>query len=295
MPVRKNEAVVGIIIFTSLIVLFLGLMWLQNYRLKGQGYSLVAHFDEVSGLNRGDPVTVAGLPIGRVQAMRLEGRKVLVRLWIEGKQTLPQGSMAIVKSQGVMGEKYVDIVMGSHPETLKPGDTIAGLYEPDFSQVASLVGNVGDDIQAILSTARSVLGDTTRVQLSQSIADIHSTAREFKKLFSQNTGRLDATISNLHAVSKTLAELSSEENPDRLIPNLEKAARDLNETAVNLRGFSLSLDSLFQPTLRGESTLGRLLSDEDFYRDLHGLITHLDSLVEDIRENPGRYMQVRIF
>ena len=48
MSFAKNETVVGIIIFISLVLLFLGLMWLQNYRIRGRGYFLVAHFEEVS-------------------------------------------------------------------------------------------------------------------------------------------------------------------------------------------------------------------------------------------------------
>ena len=295
MSVRQNETVVGIIIFVSVIILFLGLMWLQNYRLKGRGYYLQAYFEEVSGLTRGDPVTISGLPIGRVQNMVLEGRKVLVRLWIDGHQSLPRGSMAVVKSQGVMGEKYVDIIMGSSSEPLEHGETIPGLYEPDFSQVATLIGGVEKDIRAILSTTRSILDDTTRAEFKESVADIRLAMGQFRTLLSQNAGQLDETIDNLHAFSANLAKVSSGENSEGLIPHLESASGDLAEAARRLRGFSTSLDSLFQPTLRGESTLGKLLADEALYRDMHRLVGDLDSLVQDIHRNPGRYFRVEIF
>jgi phospholipid/cholesterol/gamma-HCH transport system substrate-binding protein len=293
--VRQNETVVGIIIFCSLVILFLGLMWLQNYRLKGRGYFLNAYFEEVSGLNKGDPVTIAGLVIGRVQDMKLEGRKVSVRLWIEGKQSLPRGSVAVLKSQGVMGEKYVNIILGSSSESLEHEETIPGLYEPDFGQIASLIGGVEEDIRAILSTTRSLLDDTTKERFRESVEDLHTATAQFRTLLIENAGYLDETIVNLHTLSATLAEVSSRENPEGLIPNLESTSDDLAETARHLRGFSISLDSLFQPTLRGEGTLGKLLADEALYRDMRHLITDLDSLVQDIQRNPHRYVQVKIF
>jgi phospholipid/cholesterol/gamma-HCH transport system substrate-binding protein len=291
----KNETVVGMIIFSALVMLFLGLMWLEGHRFRGQGYLLVAHFEDVSGLNQGDPVTIAGLAIGRVHDMRLEGQKVAVSLWIEGKQTLPLGSIAVLKSEGVMGEKYVDILLGTGSEDLESGEAIPGLYQPDFSQMVSLVGGVGQDIRAISSTARSLLGDSAKAELKQSITDIRSTTSLMNNLLIQNAERLDETLANLHALSITLGKISPGQSPEELIPNLEKASQDLAQTAEYLRGFSVSLDSLLQPTLRGEGTLGKLLADESLYVNITGLVASLDSLVQDIRENPGRYVQFKIF
>lgn len=295
MSPRRNETVVGIIIFCSLVILFLGLMWLENYRFQGKGYSLVARFQDVGGLNQGDPVTISGLPIGRVQDMKLEDRRVSVRLWIEGKRSLPRGSLAVIKSQGVMGEKYVDILMGTSSESLEPGETIPGLCQPDFSQIVSLIGDVGEDIRTILSAARSFLDDSTGAEFRQSISDMRSVTSQFKDLLTQNAHRLDETITHLHALSTNLARLSPGQSPEELIPNLEKSSQDLAETAGCLRSFSASLDSLFQPTIRGESTLGRLLADQALYRNLGSLIADMDSLVQDIRENPGRYFRLKIF
>ena len=291
----KNETIVGIIIFSSLVMLFLGLMWMEGHRFRGQGYLLVAHFEDVSGLNRGDPVTIAGLPIGQVQDMRLEDSKVAVNLRIEGKQPLPLGSIAVLKSEGVMGEKYVDILLGSGSEALEHGEAIPGLYQPDFSQVVSLVGGVGQDIRTISSTARSLLDDSAKAELRQSITDIRSTTGRINNLLMQNAERLDETIANLHTLSIALGRISPGQSPEELIPNLERASQDLAQTAEHLRGFSVSLDSLLQPTLRGEGTLGKLLADESLYVNIMGLVTSLDSLTQDIRENPSRYVQFKIF
>jgi len=291
----RNETVVGIIVFCSLVVLVLGLMWLEDQHFRGRGYILEANFDDVSGLNQGDPVTVAGLPIGRVHDMQLDEAGVVTSLLIESEHEIPKGSMAILKSQGVMGEKYVDVVLGEGSGNLQAGDIIPGLYQVDLNQVFTQMGSVGQNLEAVLSQARTLLDDSTEYGIRGSMTSVGAAAAQLKNLIDRNAERLDETIANLHDVSSALAGISPGDEPQELIPNLETASQDLAATAARLKKFSASLDSLLLPTMRGESTLGKLLSDEALYRDCQTLVGHLDSLVQDVRENPGRYFKVEIF
>jgi len=276
-------------------VLILGLMWLEDQHFRGRGYLLKANFDDVSGLNQGDPVTVAGLPIGQVHDLQLDEAGVVTSLLIESKHELPKGSMAILKSQGVMGEKFVDIVLGEGPGTLQAGDIIPGSYQVDLNQVFTQLGSVGQNLEAVLSQARTMLDDSTKYGIKGSVTNVGQAAAQLKDLVDRNTERLDETIANIHEASAALEGIFPGEEPRELIPNLEAASQDLAATAAQLKKFSTSLDSLFLPTLRGQSTLGKLLSDEALYRDCQTLVGHLDSLVQDVRENPGRYFKVEIF
>jgi len=291
----KNETVVGIIIFFSLALMFLGLVWLEDYRFRGQGYMLVSHFQEVSGLNRGDPVTVSGMAIGRVQDMDLVDDGVAVSLWIERDLRLPKGSQAVIKSQGVMGERQVDILLGSSSQTLQPGERISGHYQADFSQVISQVGELGDELRSVLFAAGGLLSDTTSGGLRGTFAEVSGSAAQMRQLLDRNARQLDQTIEHLHTFSVNLARIEPGQNPEELIPNFQRASQNLVETAQRLRSLSDSLNSLLQPTLRGQSTLGRLLSDDTLYQDCQSLVVHMDSLVQDIHRNPHRYFKVEVF
>jgi phospholipid/cholesterol/gamma-HCH transport system substrate-binding protein len=227
--------------------------------------------------------------------MQLEDGGVAVTLWIDEDHPLPSGSQAQIKSQGVMGEKSVDIHLGPGPQLLESGQSISGLYQPDFTQVVSQVGNVGDGLGEILVALRSLLEDTSQGGLRQAISEVGGTSHQLGDLVSRNAERLDETIAHLHEVSSALASMDAGQQPWTILPNLEDASQDLAVTARRLRDFSASLDSLMQPTFEGHSTLGKLLSDPALYRDCRVLMGHLDSLVLDIRQNPQRYVKIEIF
>jgi phospholipid/cholesterol/gamma-HCH transport system substrate-binding protein len=291
----KNETVVGVIIFCSLILLVGSLMWLEDMQLGGEGMTLVARFPDVSGLNRGDPVTVAGLPVGQVAGMSLSGDQVEVTFRIDREGLLLQGSRAVIRSQGVMGEKIVSIVPGEGPQPLQPGERIAGQYEQDFTQVVTQAGTVGDELRSVLASIRMVLDDSSRGGLRQAVRRTGEASGQLQDLLMRNASRLDETIANLHQTTSALARLQPGKGAEELIPNLEQASRDVSETASRMRNISASLDSLLGPSLEGRSTLGKLLSDETLYRDIHTLVEHLDSLVVDVQKNPHRYFKVEIF
>jgi len=291
----KNETVVGVIIFCSLVLLVASLMWLEDVHFGGQGMTVVALFPDVSGLNRGDPVTVAGLPVGQVDDMSLQGDRVLVTFRIDQESLLSRGSKAVIRSQGVMGEKIVSIVPGEGPEMLRSGDRIMGLYEQDFTQVMTQAGAVGDDLRDVLAAIRGVLDDSSRGGLRQAVSLAGEASNQLQGLLMRNASRLDETIVNLHRTSSALARLQPGEGAEQLIPNLEKASQDVGDAAEHMRTISASLDSLLGPSLEGRSTLGRLLADETLYRDIRLLVGHLDSLVVDVQKNPHRYFKVEIF
>ena len=291
----KNETVVGVIIFCALILLILSLMWLEDVHFGGRGMILTAVFPDVSGLNKGDPVTVAGLPVGQVAEMSLQGDQVQVTFQVDARHPLPRGSRAVIRSQGVMGERIVSIVPGAGPEMLRSGERIPGHYEQDFTQVVTQVGEFGDELRAVLAAIRGVLDDTSRGGLRQTVNSAGEASGRLRDLLSRNAGRLDETIENLHRTSSALAQLQPGDQTEQLIPNLEKASHDISEAAARMRTVSASLDSLMGPSLKGRSTLGRLLSDETLYQDIRLLVGHLDSLVVDVQENPQRYFKVEIF
>jgi len=291
----KNESVVGVIIFCSLILLIVSLMWLEDVRIGRPGMTLVALFPDVSGLNRGDPITVAGLPVGQVAGMSLRGDQVQVTFHIDQEHSLLHGSRAVIRSQGVMGEKIVSIIPGEGPEPLRPGESIPGLYEQDFTQVVTQAGEVGNELRAVLAAIRSILDDSTRGGLRQAVNSAGEASGQLQDLLQRNASRLDATIANLHRTTSTLARLQPGEEAEQLIPNLEKASHDIREAAGHMRTVSTSLDSILGPGLEGRGTLGRLLSDETLYEDIRLLVGHLDSLVMDVQQNPQRYFKIEIF
>jgi phospholipid/cholesterol/gamma-HCH transport system substrate-binding protein len=126
---KKNtlEMVVGlfmIIGFAAFVYLALQLGEV-SFLTRSKTYILEAEFDNVAGVKKGASVQVAGVNVGEVVSIELGEMDVaLLSLQISNKLKVPVDSMASVKSQGIIGDKYIQLSLGGDEEIFKPGETI---------------------------------------------------------------------------------------------------------------------------------------------------------------------------
>lgn len=126
---KKNtlEMVVGlfmIIGFAAFVYLALQLGEV-SFLTRSKTYILEAEFDNVAGVKKGASVQVAGVDVGEVVSIELGKMDVaLLSLQITNKLKIPVDSMASVKSQGIIGDKYIQLSLGGDEEIFKPGETI---------------------------------------------------------------------------------------------------------------------------------------------------------------------------
>lgn len=94
--------------------------------LGGDAYEVSAKFASVSGLRVGSSVEMAGVPIGRVRSIGIDGEdmKALVVLQINKDVQLSDDSIASIKTSGLIGDKYVGISPGGSGDVIKPGGKI---------------------------------------------------------------------------------------------------------------------------------------------------------------------------
>jgi len=93
----------------------------------GDGYVVRARFDNIGGLKVRSPVTLAGVRIGRVQAITVDrdSYRAVVEMKLAGSYTnLPTDTSAVIQTQGVLGEQYIALEPGADEAYLKEGDEI---------------------------------------------------------------------------------------------------------------------------------------------------------------------------
>ncbi len=89
-------------------------------------YEVSATFSDIGGLRKGAEVVIAGVGIGRVKMVRFDKDKYAgeVTMAISENVKLPKGSIASIKTRGLIGEQYVAISPGGEPEDIEPGGRI---------------------------------------------------------------------------------------------------------------------------------------------------------------------------
>ncbi|MDA1276040.1 MAG: outer membrane lipid asymmetry maintenance protein MlaD [Verrucomicrobia bacterium] len=138
---KKSTVELGVGLF--LIAGFLCFGYLSTRLAKseffgGSGYEVHADFSNCGGLKAGASVVIAGVEVGRVKRISLEDYQAHIVLLIHEQVHLDQDVMASVKTKGLIGEKYVELVPGGMEETIKPGGRIINT-EPamDLEQLIS--------------------------------------------------------------------------------------------------------------------------------------------------------------
>jgi phospholipid/cholesterol/gamma-HCH transport system substrate-binding protein len=116
------EMIVGLFMvlgFAALVYLALNLGEV-SFLDRGSSYFLDAEFDNISGIKKGATVQIAGVVVGEVSAVMLnEDRNAQLTFRLDKSVDIPVDSIASVKSQGIIGDKYIQISLGGDLENFE--------------------------------------------------------------------------------------------------------------------------------------------------------------------------------
>ena len=146
----SKETVVGIFVVIGLVCIGYMTIKLGNLGFIGENtYSLIGKFTSVTGLRVGNPVNMLGLEIGRVEkfTMDQENQQVVVEFKINKGIEIYDDAIASIKTEGLIGDKYVAIDPGGGGDLLADGDTITDTNSPtDIMDLVSkyAFGDVGE-------------------------------------------------------------------------------------------------------------------------------------------------------
>ena len=119
------ELVVGLFVLLGLSCLAYLAIHLGKMEVWGSGYQIIANFDNISGLKVGASVEVAGVDVGRVEAIKLApGDRAKVVLGLEPGLKVHDDAIASVRTKGIIGDKYVKLSTGSSDKLIPPGGKI---------------------------------------------------------------------------------------------------------------------------------------------------------------------------
>ena len=125
------ELVVGLFILAGILCLgYISTKFAKMEVMGNNGYLITAVFPSIAGLKNGALVEIAGVEIGRVKQITLDNYKAKVVLSVNGTVQLQDDSIARIKTKGLLGEKYIDIVPGGSDVILKTGDKIRETQPP---------------------------------------------------------------------------------------------------------------------------------------------------------------------
>ncbi len=143
MKQNKLEFLVGAFVLLGIAAIaYLTIKLGAGALVGGDSYRLEARFDNASGLNVGGSVHVAGVPVGRVEAIRVDPKdySAIVTISVLSGLHLPTDSMASIKTTGLIGDKFIALSPGADDASLKPGERIT--MTESSVDIESLIGKM---------------------------------------------------------------------------------------------------------------------------------------------------------
>jgi phospholipid/cholesterol/gamma-HCH transport system substrate-binding protein len=264
MKALNLEARVGAIVIATLALLLYATFNLKDWGFQRvEGERMYSLFDSVAGLDKNAPVKMAGVPVGKVEEMRLENSKAQVIYRIQPGVQIPEGSQAAVRATGLLGDKYIEILPGKGPGFLAAEARIPQQEgTADLDALINRFGAVADDVKAVTASLRAALGSAEGEQsLKDMVAHFRAMAANLDLIVAENREAIKGTIANAEELTESLRD----EGP-RLVATLNRIADRLE---------------------RGDGTLGKLLADDAVYAKLDSALANINAVTKDLEAGKG--------
>jgi len=298
----SNETKVGTLTAISITLLILGFNFLKGKNLFNKKATMYVTFIKVEGLNISDAVKINGLRVGSVEGMQ-EGDKNLDHVAVAFQLT--RDINIPVDSYG-KSEAYIVVTMGKSKEFLKDGDTIKGLASPGLVQdlkayLVPTIDNANHTLLTIDSAVKkigSVFDQENKKNLGELLAHLNQTLELLNNELTPATGDLAKSIDNINSFTLNLKK--NNDSVSAIINNTAKLTRELSSGQIGTTLGALEksinqLNTIVTEIKNGKGTVGKLATDDQLYKNLTSTTNSLNILLQDLRLNPKRYVQVSVF
>lgn len=310
----SNETKVGALAAITITLLVLGFNFLKGKTLFSDSRTFYAKYSNVQGLLPSNPVVINGMNVGSVYAINSDKnmKEILVTLNLTKDVNIPVNSVAVIKPNP-LGTTNLEIKLGDATTYIPKEDTIlteksAGLFDEALRKVDPIlfeVRNAVKSLDSVLITITNVVDPnaknnihTVLENLAKTTANLTTSSASLEILLNTQTGALAKTLENVSAFTANLA--GNNEKISSVMANLDKTTTNLSKLEFNktldtlnatINGLKASLNKLNTT----EGTAGMLLNDKRLYNNLAATANKINTLIDDLKTNPKRYISFSIF
>jgi phospholipid/cholesterol/gamma-HCH transport system substrate-binding protein len=278
-----------------LIVLF-GIAFLKETKIGIDTNDLVVYFNDVNGLKEGDPVSVNGVVKGKIKKIELEkGDSVRVDFYLAKDVILKKDYMVSVAMIELMSGKQIYIKPGLSNE---PADITKPLVGSKNTDVVSLIGTfnvIGDQVKHIadkLDTAidnlnltvkdiRDITGDEgLKSNLKGTASNFHEASHNLNIMLADTRNNINSLTEKLNKVASNLDNTVTETKPE-----LKQTISDIRELTSKVDSLAFNLNSFVVSAKDTNSTIGKLVNEDDVYENLNKAIISINKLVKKIEKD----------
>lgn len=292
-PDDRSLAVIGALTVAAAVAFTALFVHATNRSLTQKRADLWLVLISADGLQQGDRVLFRGVQVGEVKRLEFAGDgNVLVRTRLTRTVPLTATASARLVAADVFGRQSVVLEKGVGGRPLASGDTLAGVAPVSLT----------DRIGGVVGVLERVAGDSTVVGVHGLLGGATAAALAMEEALGAARSSLDAQSVPLHRTLQESAVVAANLRAATDSARLVELRETVYRTLVQLERITAQMDTAATAVSRsvqriesGQGSLGLLASDPELYRRSVAALESLESLLTDLRRNPKRYINVRIF
>ena len=291
---------IALTVLLGLVLLYWGINYLKGINLLTPANYFYTEVESTDGLLEAAPITVNGFQVGQVREINYdyEKNKITVMMAMNKEMKVPEGSTINMVS-GLMGGASLVLNLGKGPAmetgSFIPTTDIPGLMDHVTDNVVPMVTDMLPKVDSIVSNINGLTADPALVaalsRLDGISRQLQISAQQLTQLMNSLNRSVPGVMNNVNGITNNLTGAAG--NLTDLSASLKQMPLDetmnkLNTTLANLQTLSEQLNDK-------NSSLGKIMNDRELYDNANHAIASLDSLLMDIKANPKRYINVKVF
>ena len=294
----SKEIKVALLGIVAIVILYFGYDFLKGSTIFSKTNTYHVVYDSVDGLTISNPVFLNGIQVGHVKDLELLiDRANMVRVDIEVRKDLHLGDSTIASlgNSDFLGSKAITLVLRNNNKQYKGGEELIAFKETSIADMLSSKSvPVIDKVDTTLARVNRLLDSEAKGNIQQILANSNETTRLINAILANNQRNINQITSNLSQLTSALKQ--TQRNIDRLALNMTEITDTLKRVEVNklVRDANTAVNELETTIAKlnsNEGSLGRLMNDEQLYRNMNNSTEALNLLLRDIQAYPKRYVQ----
>lgn len=240
-------------------------------------YHVSVTVPSADGLWPGTPVRIAGVDVGSIEAIEIDGSQARLGLAIRAAHPVPVDSAVALRASGMLGDRYVALDLGASDELVAEGGRLELSAPPaSIDDITRKVEDVSEDVAAITRVLREVVEDRRNVDhATATLANVDAISLELRGLATRNREEVDAIVSAVRSLAENLDAFGHD------------ATADLDEEIAALRSATAKLDGALEDVASvtskiddGQGTIGALVNDRETIDAINDTIDGANAVVQ---------------
>lgn len=300
----SKEIKAAILVLASVGLLIWGISFLAGTNLFSKTRVFYVKYPNVEGLSTASAVTINGLVVGKVNNIELQkDGELLVELLMTNDVEVPKSSKAVMYAPSFLGGKQISLEINYQDPTLAQtgdfltGGNMSGLLDglgEKADPIVQKLDSVLYNVNVLVGSLNNTLNPETQQNLQNALAELNATMKnanaitgKFDRIVTTNESKINTIVSDFNKTSENLSAFSNELDKIQL-QKLQDILNKFDQAATTLNNLMTDVD-------QGKGNIGKLLKEEQLYQNIEDATKELNELLEDVKLNPKRYINISVF